>query len=45
MKDGNYQHQKQPIPRIEHNTWGGAAAGEAETESGAGRKSGPTGRT
>ncbi|TKC42850.1 hypothetical protein EI555_013911 [Monodon monoceros] len=21
MKDGNYQHRKQPIPRIEHNTW------------------------
>ena len=35
----------QPRPRIGHASWGGAATGKAESESGAGRKSGLTGRT
>lgn len=32
-------------PRSGHINWGGAATREAEPESGAGRKSSPTGRT
>ena len=34
-----FQHRKQTGPRIRHTTWGGAATGEAERKSGAGRKS------